>query len=268
MSQPSEITRHLFRFSSEEENFDAALNETNLSSDSLRLLCSPKNDASAQERFQCSATQPYNFSFMPYWMSQTSKNQPFDVAGNLDSTQATDLSALQNFNGVVNSDSQGIPLRFQISPQAGDHGEENSIGNLLISQSSMNGKITSFSEEKEERLHCVSYDVQEANVDIGSEKFSLNADSPMNCRTTVSRPSDMTRRAQYRKTKPCPWFSRGKCWLSEQCNYAHHETELQVRPDLTCTKLCPKVSLDASRPSMPSENIWNNCIRYALGNTV
>lgn len=54
----------------------------------------------------------------------------------------------------------------------------------------------------------------------------------------IVRPEDTSRRAQYRKTKPCPWYTRGKCWLNDQCNYAHNEAELQIRPDLTRTKLC------------------------------
>jgi len=43
---------------------------------------------------------------------------------------------------------------------------------------------------------------------------------------------------QFYKTRQCSFYAKGKCTRGQQCKYAHGETELQDRPDLTFTSLC------------------------------
>lgn len=49
------------------------------------------------------------------------------------------------------------------------------------------------------------------------------------------------RKVQYRKTRVCPWYTSGRCMMGDHCNYAHSQSELRVRPDLTRTRMCPKM---------------------------
>jgi len=46
---------------------------------------------------------------------------------------------------------------------------------------------------------------------------------------------------QFNKSKMCPHHMRGACFMGESCGYAHDVSELQSRPNLTKTKMCPKL---------------------------
>jgi len=77
----------------------------------------------------------------------------------------------------------------------------------------------------------------------------------MTCSTTATRASAATgqrRRIEARpsieleakpsvlnKTKLCRFFAKGHCTRGAHCTYAHDAGQLQLKPDLTCTKLCP-----------------------------
>merc|ERR1719356_2036119 len=41
------------------------------------------------------------------------------------------------------------------------------------------------------------------------------------------------------KTKMCSFHLNGSCERAEACSFAHDPSELQPKPDLQCTKLCP-----------------------------
>ena len=40
------------------------------------------------------------------------------------------------------------------------------------------------------------------------------------------------------KTQICPQYPMGTCYKGENCTYAHSETEMRKKPDLSKTKLC------------------------------
>lgn len=42
----------------------------------------------------------------------------------------------------------------------------------------------------------------------------------------------------FHKTKMCKFFIMGMCTRGESCQYAHSKEDLQIAPDLKCTKLC------------------------------
>jgi len=43
------------------------------------------------------------------------------------------------------------------------------------------------------------------------------------------------------KTRMCSFFPSGACKKGNACSFAHDESELTGAPDLSCTKLCPKM---------------------------
>lgn len=78
--------------------------------------------------------------------------------------------------------------------------------------------------------------LRKAKSELSAEietKTKLETDNAVMLRWT-----EIAKKVQYRKTKRCPWYAKGKCWLGAQCNYAHHDAELQIPPDLTRTKIC------------------------------
>lgn len=48
---------------------------------------------------------------------------------------------------------------------------------------------------------------------------------------------------QFYKTRVCSFYANGKCTRGAMCKYAHGDTELQSRPDLTFTSLCREFSM-------------------------
>lgn len=61
------------------------------------------------------------------------------------------------------------------------------------------------------------------------------------------------KRAQFYKTKICLWHLNGRCFMGEDCNYAHSFSELKENPDLRKTTLCTelKQKLTCTNPSCP-----------------
>jgi len=43
------------------------------------------------------------------------------------------------------------------------------------------------------------------------------------------------------KSKMCKNFLRGMCNNGESCHFAHKESDVVSQPDLSCTKMCPKM---------------------------
>lgn len=61
------------------------------------------------------------------------------------------------------------------------------------------------------------------------------------------------KRAQFYKTKICLWHLNGRCFMGEDCNYAHSFSELKENPDLRKTTLCTelKQKLTCTNPACP-----------------
>jgi len=56
----------------------------------------------------------------------------------------------------------------------------------------------------------------------------------------VHRHSGMPQRL-FDKTKECKFYVAGHCHKGNTCKFAHGSTDLRLVPDLTCTKICPRL---------------------------
>lgn len=73
-----------------------------------------------------------------------------------------------------------------------------------------------------------------------SDKSTKPSDSDMPSRHEESHIFKSKMYAQFRKTTMCKFEIMGLCRKGAQCPYAHDPAELQKRPDLSCTKICPE----------------------------
>lgn len=48
----------------------------------------------------------------------------------------------------------------------------------------------------------------------------------------------------------CSFYQQGLCKRAENCSFAHDHNELQAKPDLGCTKLCPALLSEGQCPQM------------------
>lgn len=91
------------------------------------------------------------------------------------------------------------------------------------------------------------------SLDTGTPNFKRYSKSP-SLDGTESESSATGRRStkQFSKTQMCKYLVRGFCMQGPNCPFAHSQEELQHRPDLSCTKLCPKLFGSEGYCSNPS----------------
>lgn len=120
---------------------------------------------------------------------------------------------------------------------------ENHFGDFESTKKITHSLNNSFNEKKPDSNICLTK--KKIELKKISEKFNITLERKNETDKIFDSLNDdptlwncLAKRIQYRKTKRCPWFSKGKCWLNDQCNYAHDDNELHDRPDLSCTRIC------------------------------
>jgi len=74
-------------------------------------------------------------------------------------------------------------------------------------------------------------------TDTHTEVFSAQSSSGL----TMAPVGQVLGRDLFSKTKMCKFHRAGKCAKGRQCPWAHDPSELQVAPDLRCTKICKEL---------------------------
>ncbi|KAF8819529.1 putative zinc finger protein [Cardiosporidium cionae] len=73
---------------------------------------------------------------------------------------------------------------------------------------------------------------------LSTRNSPLDSVAIQNCRKGNAKVVSTTVKAQFIKTKLCPYLQNSTCASGNSCSFAHSETELRPSPNLRCTKLC------------------------------